>query len=486
MKSAIGRLSGRTAARWLGAVLDGVDRLLAPLHRSAASVSLTRVDALAMAMLWAIAAAYIWYATSFFFNDVWAHPFRLVDSRPISSLDIYHDSDIPCIMDLFLGRDLENLQYHPTVNTHPLFLSMVHLPSRFVRAMFEDPLFGARIVFLGIVPLTSAALYALARGIGVQPLPSVLATASALSTAAFTHWAGVPETYSLAFLTIAVPFALLATSSTWNTPVWAAVMALSGSITVTNWTAGGLAVLARFPIPESLMIAAIAVSVILILQSIEAYWFKHKRMVLSKNFYYDLSKILGFSNFPLPYRLQDHQVRTLFTDAPFLWSDRLNNLLIFAAVAPIPRVRGVAMKNASVGRMVSFYDLPLAALGRVGGTGACAWVGLCVLGLWSALRSPRRDVAFATIGFLLFHVSLHLAFGETPFLYVLHSLPSFAALITFAVAGPHERLAVALALIFIAAAAPTNVLRFVESANLATDLLTARIDLRARSALGDY
>ncbi|MDW8444752.1 MAG: hypothetical protein RML45_11045 [Acetobacteraceae bacterium] len=97
------------------------------------------------------------------------------------------------------------------------------------------------------------------------------------------------------------------------------------------------------------------------------------------------------------------------------------------------------------------------------------------LGLVSAARSPRRDVLFVTLGFLLFHVSLHLVFGEVVFLYVLHGLPSFAMLIGFALAGPLRIPAALFAAGFILLGAPHNTARFVESAELAAELVRRRM-----------
>lgn len=91
------------------------------------------------------------------------------------------------------------------------------------------------------------------------------------------------------------------------------------------------------------------------------------------------------------------------------------------------------------------------------------------------MRSPRRDVAVAALGFLVFHVALHLFYGELVFLYAAHAVPSLAALVAFALCGPWCRLAVPLALAFIVVGGPHNIARFRDATDLAN--LIARINL---------
>lgn len=125
--------------------------------------------------------------------------------------------------------------------------------------------------------------------------------------------------------------------------------------------------------------------------------------------------------------------------------------------------------------IVDYDSAPLLSLGVSGMVAAACFGALAALGVVSAARSPRRDVAVAAIGFLLFHTAFHLVWGEIVFLYVAHAVPSLAAIVAFALAGPRRRAATALALAFVVIGGPHNVARFQQAADLAN--LIARTNL---------
>lgn len=160
---------------------------------------------------------------------------------------------------------------------------------------------------------------------------------------------------------------------------------------------------------------------------------------------------------------------------PFVLHDRLKGLLLYSVVAPSPRLRRDGFNRRFSPSVIDYDSAPVSSLGLVGASAAVVFLSLIALGLASALRSPRRDVAFAALGFLLFHIVLHLIYGELVFLYAMHSVPSLAAVLAFALAGPWSRIAMVLALLFIVVGGPHNLARYHEVAELA--LLLARLQL---------
>lgn len=435
-----------------------VDRLLAPLRRSAAGVSLVRSDWVAMTALWAAAAVWVWQGTGFFTGEAWfAH----------RALDLYFDADIPRTLEHMTRR--HGLLWGPP-RSHPNFSLLAYPPTAILIAMLGDRQAGIRAFQSAAVPTAGPLLYLIARGVGNGPAAATATTAAALASAAFTHWAPVPESFAFALPTIAAPFALLSASASRHLAAWVGVMALSGSVTVTNWVAGGLSALCRHALRPSVLVAVLGVLVVVVLRAAQAAFFDKTALFI------DLEAVasrLRFVAVEAPPALQyaGGNVKA-FTDFPWTLSDRLTTLLLYAGVAPPPNTRPVKNRTyLDLGYVLSIDEAPLASLGAVGATAALSWVGLLLLGLRAASLSPRRDVAAATIGFLIFHLALHMVFGELVFLFVLHGLPSFAALIAFALAGPQRRIALPLALVFIVTAAPTNAIRFNTAAEMANGLL---------------
>lgn len=268
---------------------------------------------------------------------------------------------------------------------------------------------------------------------------------------------------------------MLVLTRTTRVALWTRTAMVSGTVTVSNAVMGLLAVLARLGVLSDLAAFALAV---LALTALAGAWLLHVRLVVGWAFS-NLDNPLNHLRF-LHFLPSPDPTRQELWDRDFSFdlAARLKALSIYQATAPEPvvRHRSFLSPGSVISPAVLSYDTaPLVSLGWSGGVAALAFAALFALGLASAARSPRRDVAFASIGFLAFHTSLHLFYGELVFLYAAHAVASLAAIIAFALAGPWRRPATLLALAFVLVGGPHNIARFHEAADLAN--LLARINL---------
>lgn len=441
--------SGNIGPRWLGV--------------SSRPVALTFADLPALLMVCGLAGAYAWWAGGFFRDDaIWSI---------WSSLDAYFHSDIPSLFQIYAHGIPEALSHFIL---HPLLFPIVWFAGALGRRLGVPLVLAFRALLSAASALAALLLYLCARGTGTQPALAALGVLATTATAAFTHWSGTPDHFALSVPTIALPLAMLAATQTKRVGFWIPTAVVSGTVTVSNAVMGLLAVLARLGVAPGLVAFAVAV---LGLTALAGAWLLHVRLVVGRTFS-NLDNPLNHLRFFhfLPSPDPTHQ-KTWDGDFPFDLGARLKALSIYQWTAPELEIRHRFFLKPEwmISPTVLSYDTsPLVSLGWSGGVAALAFAALFALGLASAARSPRRDVAVAAIGFLAFHTLLHLFYGELVFLYAAHAIPSLAAIIAFALAGPWRRPASLLALAFVLVGGPHNIARFREAADLAT--LIARIN----------
>lgn len=434
----------------------------APYNVAFSSLSLRFVDGVVVLVVAGLAAVYAWWASG---------PFR--DERlwsAISSLDVYFHADLPSFFDYWISGSpvtLSHFAVHPLMS--PFGWAMGAVSRRTGLALSLT----LRSFLCANAALSAALLYLCARGIGTGPLNGLLAVIATSATAAFTHWVGVPEHFAFSMTSIALPLMVLAVSNTRRLSVLIPAALTSGTITISNAMMGLLVLMARCGIFGG--VVAFAAS-LLGLAMLAGAWLLHVGSVLGRMF----SRLdnplahLRFLHFvPSP---DPGHPKVWARDFPFDLSARVKGLTLYLAASPQIDIHHRFSSAFGFSPTVLSYDgSPLASLGWSGGIAAVAFAALFALGLASAARSPRRDVAVSAIGFLAFHFLLHLFYGELVFLYAAHAIPSLAAIVAFALAGPWRRPATLLALTFVLIGGPHNVVRYAEAADLA--VLVARINL---------
>lgn len=446
MQSSRGRNNG---TRWFGV--------------SAGAVALTFADALALLLLSGLAGTYAWWASRFFSDELlWSSS---------SSFDVYFHADIPRFPSVASGIPISLSHFI----LHPLLFPIVWFAGALGRRLGAPLVLALRASLSAASAVSAVLLHLCARRVGAPPALAALSVLASMATAAFTHWSGTPDHFALSVPTIALPLAMLAATKTTQVGFWIPTAMVSGTVTVSNAVMGLLAVLARLGVRSGLAAFALAV---LALTALAGAWLLHVRLVVGRAFsHLDhlLNHFVFFHFIPHP---NPTRQKLWDRDFPFDLAARLKALSIYLAAAPEPVIRHrffLSPGSVISPSVVSYDTAPLVSLGWSGGVAALAFAALFALGLASAVRSPRRDVAFASVGFLAFHTALHLFYGELVFLYAAHAIPSLAAIIAFALAGPWRRPATLLALAFVLVGGPHNIARFHQAADLAN--LIARINL---------
>jgi hypothetical protein len=323
------------------------------------------------------------------------------------SFDIWFQADTPRVIANLL--DGGSNQYR--ANIHPLFAILFTPWASALGGLVKDPLQVAHAIVTACAALSAIFLYLALRFARIERLQAALFTGAFLVSAAFLHWYSVIELAPFNGLSICAALLLLSYGRTRSKLWWVVGSMLTLGMTITNWSAGLAATVARWPLKRAILISLAALITTGLLGGVQR---------------------LAYPTAGIPFSprrlLQEHK----FAGAPEEKSSPRHNLqvaLLYSAVAP-KSVTGSAV-NPDVVRtpplistFITNQDVEISGLGAAGKAAALLWAGLLGCGLWSSFRRPElRPIAIGLGLMLAFQVALDVVYGNVTFLYATNILP---------------------------------------------------------------
>jgi hypothetical protein len=229
-----------------------------------------------------------------------------------------------------------------------------------------------------------------------------------------------------------------------------AANAFTLSVTVSNWMAGVLASFARLPWRKALQVCANALCAVVV------FWGLQRLIFPSADFFIGYTNHRGF--------LLREESGGPLTVAKVL--------LLHGAVAP----RIETGSDPKWGPILTVQRAPVASGTAYGPVALVSWLLLLALGA-VGLRRAARAVVIVCVGVCLGQLALHAVYGEESFLYALHLTPVLIVAISFAAETRARWAALALAGIFVVAAAVNNGRQLVTALDMA-ERLRAEVPLR--------
>jgi hypothetical protein len=360
--------------------------------------------------------------------------------------DIWFDGDVA---DVYQRFATEGYSQDHTVR-HPLVPLLARVP---VRALLRtvatiEPYDAVRAWLAAIAAIWAALLYGTLRLAGCRLPDAILFTALGLFSAAAMHWMVVPETFSIASVTILATIAVAAAASRRTLPEWltTAAVALSASATVTNLVFGAL-LAARSSRPRAVQIIANAVCVVVVL-------FGLQRMIYPS--------VL----FPYGY---------VTTYRAFILTDYLGTPLrplaaTFAHSMLMPEVVTSHKPTQENYRILSVQRSLPGSTGAPGIIALLVWAAILGIGIRAAVVSPSTPLRTVLLGGLGAQLAINLVFGEETFLFSLQVLPVLVILAALGTLTRSRVLVLSLAGLLLVTAAVINTQQFARSIMLADEI----------------
>lgn len=341
--------------------------------------------------------------------------------------DVWFEADLPTVADRILHRWSDQSRNA----RHPLFPLFATIPAYLLRgAGCSDAAILGTLVTVWAVGW-SMAVYLLLRGVTRRRVDAVVFTLVAHVTAAAMFWGPVPETYTLASISVmgAVALAVWDPYGRWREAWYVAGGAFSLAITTTNWLAGLAAIVTRHPYRRAIQIAANSLCVVVVL------WAVQIRLVPGADFF--LGNAIQ-KRFVLP-----HGAAGI--------PDALRATFFHSIVMPAIQVAN----EPKWGRFMSVQQAGLGSSGLLGAAATTVWGALLALGVWTmCTRASAATVPLALA--LAGQVLVYATYGEETFLYTLHIAPLLICVAALSTHTPWRRVALALAAVLTVLLAVNN------------------------------
>jgi len=348
-------------------------------------------------------------------------------------LDLWFQGDSPRAF-----ANMTNLQNNAWSrdNLHPLFRVVTYpLTAALAGGFSLSPQAAARTLVSGVAGLWAAGFYGLLRLMRLGRIEAMLFSLVLLSSSAFLFWAGLPETFLFGSLSLIMAMGLMAASERRRMP--AALYVINNLLTIgfvpTSALAGVAATFLQHTWKKAIGILAVSAGALF------AFWQLHKAFFpVDRAASQDL--LLDQAGGPM-------QILGSF----------------FCHTLVLPEIKLMTSANFTpdyAWRMTTQFSDPgsggpwaLVALG--------AWLGLLLLGGWSAVKTRdlvKLRMLLAIVGFGF--VGAHVIFGDETFLYSLQFAPLLVMLAAFSALGPMRSWGLALAAVFVLSAGTHNVSQF--------------------------
>ncbi len=383
---------------------------------------------------------------------------RSMPSFLFQSMDFWFEADTL--------REISNMTRvnddHYRTSVHPLFSLITFIPVYLVtHGLTTSPLRAVLLVSGMIGGLWAGTLYLLFRLLGCRRLDASMFTLLGLCSASALFWLPVPNSYSWGSLSIMLALALLlfAEQRAFGATAYVLVSALTLSFTVTNWMAGLLVTLARWPWKQAVQLSVNALCVVVLLWGVQKFIFP------TAQFFIGQREEAEFLNHP--------QAGGMTRVA--------SSILFHTLVAPDVRF----MKDDAYTQAKSdSFRLSERLTFQFSSPGSAGPLGLLAVGLWSALllngawrlltldHHLRFRLVLASL--LGFETLLHLLYGEETFVYSLNFLPLLLAVAALGAISPGRRVVVGLVGALVVCAGMNNWQQFQAAMHSATQFTPQR------------
>ncbi len=385
----------------------------------------------------------------------------ITDLKPsflLQSMDFWFEADTL--------REVSNMTRiyddHYRTSVHPLFSLLTFIPVYGVRhGLSISPLQAVLLVTGVIGGLWSGTLYVLLRLLGCRKPDALVFTLLGVCSASALFWLPVPNSYSWGSLTImlALVLLLLAEQRAFGAAVYVVASALTLSVTVTNWMAGLLVTLVRWPWRQTAQLSVNALCLVVLL------WGVQKIIFPSAEFFIGSRGETSFINHP--------QAGTAINVA--------SSFVFHSLIAPAVRFikdDAYTQINDDSFRLSERLTFQFSGPGSTGPLGVAAvgiWSALLLNGLWR-LTTMNGHLRFRVVlGLLLvFELALHMLYGEETFAYSLNFIPLLIAVAALGATSPGRPLVLALAALLALCAGINNWQQFREALESATQFTPQR------------
>jgi hypothetical protein len=388
----------------------------------------------------------------------------IADSMPdylLQSMDFWFEADTI--------REVSNMTSrtddHSRTSVHPLFSILTFIPVYIVKqALAIPPLRAVLYVTSFLGGLWGGTLYLLLRSLGSPKFDATIFTLLGLSSASAMFWLPVPNSYTIGSWSIMLVLILLlsAEQRRIGASTYVIASAFTLSITVTNWMAGLLTTVARWPLKQAIQLSINAFCLVVILWGAQKFFFP------SAEFFLGSRKEAAWIHHP-----QSGSVQNIASSFAF-------HTLIAPALQFIDDDGYIQFGNDSF-RLSQRLAFQFSAPGSAGLLGLFAvglWSALLLNGLWRLVtldRHLRFRLVLATL--LLFELSLHLFYGEETFTYSLNFSPLLIALAALGTLGPGRPVVLTLAGLLAVCAAMNNWQQFQQAVESAVHFTPQRDEM---------
>lgn len=288
------------------------------------------------------------------------------------SLDIWFQADSPRVVANLL--DAGSSQYR--ANVHPIFPILFTPWLSALAGLGGSPLLWGKAAVAAAGALSVAAVFLALRFTGLPRGVALVFAATFLTSATYLHWYAVIEIGAFSGLSIVLAVLALAMGPGRRWAGWPLMSAFTLGVTITNWTAGLAATIARWPLRKAILISTVALALT-------------AGLAVGQRFLYPTAGLF-FDPFSLA---KEREYAT-----PHQWSPAANlrALVLYSAVTPEP-----AVERRDGRAIVSNQQVPVSAAGWAGMVAILAWAGCLAAGVWGAVRTPQvRPITFG-LGLML-------------------------------------------------------------------------------------
>ncbi len=383
---------------------------------------------------------------------------RSMPSFLFQSMDFWFEADTL--------REISNMTRvhddHYRTSVHPLFSLLTFIPVYLVKHGFSvSPLRAVLLVGSVVGGLWSGTLYLLFRLLGCRKPEATVFTLLGVVSASALFWLPVPNSYSWGSLSIMLALVLLLYTEQrpLGASVYVAASALTLSFTVTNWMAGLLVSLARWPWKQAVQLSVNALCLVVLL------WGVQKVIFPSAQFFIGQREETSFVNHP--------QAGGIANVA--------SSIVFHSLVAPSVRFLkddAYAQANADAFRLSERLTFQFSAPGSASPLGLVAvglWSALLLNGLWRMVTLDHHLRFRLVLGSLLaFEFVLHMLYGEETFVYSLNFIPLLLAVAAVGALGTGRRIVTGMAAVLVLCVALNNWQQFQEAIHTATQFTPQR------------
>lgn len=382
----------------------------------------------------------------------------LIPSYLLHSMDFWFESDTV--------REVSNMTSvtddHSRTSVHPLFSILTFVPVYLVKHALAIPPLQAVLYVTGIIAgVWSGTLYLLLRLLGCRKLDASIFTALGLSSASALFWLPMPNSYTWGSWSIMITLALLlrAEQRRLSATAYVVASAFTLSITVTNWMAGLLTTLARWPFKKAAQLSINAFCLVVLLWGVQKFIFP------SAEFFIGSRKEATWIHHPQS------------GDAQHIASSFAFHTLIAPAIRFIDDDGYIQFGEDSfrLSQRLTFQFSSPGSAGPLGFAAVCLWSALLMNGAWR-LVTLDRQLRFRLVlaALLVFELSLHLNYGEETFTYSLNFIPLLISVAALGTLSPRRPMVLVLAGLLALCAGLNNWQQFRQAVDSATHFTPQR------------